>query len=198
MKNILVMETKKDKEVVEDYIDTLKKAAERFGDIAKDVTALGGQQVHEFTTNTIAQRADNFKHIILQVLKEHSCDFDSRCNEILKEKNDANDKAYKLIIDILKEQEDRRMDFAHLDDEGELMNGAEWGIHCSGFSYWQDTDETHAIVTSIELRDEDSLYVTIKPDYGSPQSDWYEYLLVENVPFVHSMVCYLNDIKKHQ
>ena len=53
-------------------------------------------------------------------------------------------------------------------------------------------DFTHAIVTEVELVN-GSIRVTVKPDYGCVQSDWYDYLLVDNVAFMNGV---MNSVSK--
>jgi hypothetical protein len=174
------------------YEQTLINAADRVGEIAKDVAGLGDKHVSVYTANTIAHKADLEMHIILKALgKESESSHQARCAAILKEKDAIDKMAIDLVREILNERPDKKITLVELDDDEEVVDSDEYGIDYSGFSYWDDTDETHAIVTEVELVN-GSIRVTVKPDYGCVQSDWYEYLLVDNVAFMNGIVDYVS------
>lgn len=171
------------------YEQTLINAADRFGEIAKDVAGLGDKHVSVYTANTIAHKADLEMHLILKTLgKESENSHQARCAAILKEKDIIDKMAIDLVVEILKNQPDRKITLVEYDEDEEPIGSEDNSIHCSGFSYWDDTDETHAIVTEVELAENDDIRVTVKPDYGCLQSDWYSYLLIDNVAFMNGIV----------
>ena len=175
------------------YEQTLINAADRFGEIAKDVAGLGDKHVSVYTANTIAHKADLEMHLILKALgKESESSHQARCAAILKEKDAIDKMAIDLVREILKDRPNHKITLVEFDEDEEVIGSDENGIHCSGFSYWDDTDETHAIVTEVELTDNDDIRVTVKPDYGCLQSDWYSYLLIDNVAFMNGIVNYVS------
>ena len=176
-------------EQTQNYEQTLINAADRFGEIAKDVAGLGDKHVSVYTANTIAHKADLEMHLILKALgKESENSHQARCVAILKEKDSINKMAIDLVREILNERTDKKITLVELDDDEEVWGSDEYGIDCSGFNYW---DDIHAIVTEVELVN-GSIRVTVKPDYGCVQSDWYEYLLVDDVAFMNGIVNYVS------
>lgn len=170
------------------YEQTLTDAADRFREIAKDVAGLGDKHVSVYTANTIAHKADLEMHLILKALgKENKTNRQAKRAAILKEKDDIERMAIDLVRETLNERPDKKITLVELDEDEEVVGSDEYGIHCSGFCYWSDTDETHAIVTEAELVD-GSIRVTIKPDYGCVQTDWYDYLLVDHVAFMDGVM----------
>jgi len=170
------------------YKKTLIDAASRFDEIARDVSGLGGKLVGRYTVNTIAHKADLGKHIILKALgRESERNRQARRAEILEKKDGIDRMAIDLVHEILIERPDKKITLVELDEDGEVAGSDEYGIDCNGFNYWSDTDETHAIVTEVELVD-GSIRVTVKPDYGCAQSDLYDYLLVDHVAFMDGVM----------
>lgn len=182
------------------YEQTLINAADRFREIAKDVAGLGGKHVSVYTASTIAHKADLEMHLILKALGKESENSHQawmrslfeKCATIIKEKDAIDKMSIDLVREILKDRPDHKITLVELDEDEEVVGSDENGIDCSGFSYWDDTDETHAIVTEVELTDIGEIRVTIKPDYGCVQSDWYSYLLIDNVAFMNGIVNYVS------
>ena len=170
------------------YRQTLIDAADAFKEIARDISGLGGKLVSVYQANSVAHKADLEMHVILKALgKENKETRQAKRAAILKEKDDIERMAIDLVRETLNERPDKKITLVELDEDEEVVGGDEYGIHCSGFSYWSDTDETHAIVTEAELVD-GSIRVTIKPDYGCVQTDWYDYLLVDHVAFMDGVM----------
>ena len=177
-------------EQVQKYEQTLINAADRFGEIAKDIAGLGDKHVSVYTANTIAHKADLEKHLILKALgKESESSHQARCAAILNGKDVIDKMAIDLVVDILKAQPDHKITLVEYDEDEEPIGSEDNGIHCGGFNYWY---ETHAVVTEVELGENGDIRVTVKPDYGSLQSDWYSYLLIDNVDFMCGIVNYVS------
>lgn len=183
-------------EQTQKYEQTLINAADRFGEIAKDVAGLGDKHVSVYTANTIAHKTDLEMHLILKALGKESenshqawmqCLLE-KCATILKEKDAIDKMAIDIVREILKGRPDHKITLVEYDEDEEPIGSEDNGIHCSGFNYWDDTDGTHAIVTEVELAENGDIRVTVKPDYGSLQSDWYSYLLIDNVAFMDGIV----------
>lgn len=170
------------------YKQTLINAANRFDEISRDVSGLGGKLVGVYQASCVAHKADLGKHIILKALgRESERNRQARRTEILEKKDDIDRMAIDLVHEVLIERPDKKITLVELDEDGEVAGSDEYGIDCSGFSYWSDTDETHAIVTEVKLVD-GSIRVTVKPDYGCVQSDLYDYLLVDHVAFMEGVM----------
>lgn len=175
-------------EQVQIYRQTLINAADCFKEIARDISGLGGKLVGVYQANSIAHIADLEMHVILKALgEENERTRQAKRAAILKEKDGIEKMAIDLVRETLNERPDKKITLVELDEDEEVVGGDEYGIHCSGFCYWSDTDETHAIVTEVELVD-GSIRVTIKPDYGCVQTDWYDYLLVDHVAFMDGVM----------
>lgn len=170
------------------YEQVLINVADHLHEIAMDVSELGDKHVTTHQVISIAHKAESWKHDILKALgKENETNRQAKRAAILKEKDDIERMAIDLVRETLNERPDKKITLVELDEDEEVVGSDEYGIHCSGFCYWSDTDETHAIITEAELVD-GSIRVTIKPDYGCVQTDWYDYLLVDHVAFMDGVM----------